>query len=163
MPLVINPVLDLHIALHQPEIAPNTGNIIRLCANTGAKLHLIKPLGFDLDDKRMRRAGLDYHEYANMAVHDGFGVFLHDAQPKRLLTLTTKATHTIADVAFQPGDVLLFGAEGTGLPADIIESVPPEQRVRLPMLPERRSYNLANAVAMSLFEAWRQQGFDGSV
>lgn len=156
-------VLDLHIALHQPEIAPNTGNIIRLCANTGAKLHLIKPLGFELDDKRMRRAGLDYHEYAAMTVHEDFDALMHNAKPKRLLTMTTKATQTIADVSFQAGDVLAFGAEGKGLPMEIISSVPSEQQVRLPMLPQRRSYNLANAVAMSLFEAWRQKGFDGSV
>jgi tRNA (cytidine/uridine-2'-O-)-methyltransferase len=151
-----------NIILYQPEIPPNTGNIIRLCANTGAQLHLIEPLGFELDDKQLRRAGLDYHEYANVRVHRDLGACLEILPGTRLLAFTTKGAHAYHDVRYQPGDALLFGPESRGLPAELLESLLPEQRLRLPMLPNNRSLNLSNTVAVAVFEAWRQSGFIGA-
>ena len=190
-----------NVILYQPEIPPNTGNIIRLCANTGAQLHLIRPLGFDLDDKHLRRAGLDYHEYANMHVHEDLVACMQtlpgrSAQPgnkseddctdrlphpnpppkgegpnvslrelfasRRLFAFTTKGGQSYHEVRYRAGDALLFGPESRGLPAELLESLPPEQRLRLPMLPNNRSLNLSNTVAVAVFEAWRQCGFKGS-
>lgn len=152
-----------NIVLVQPEIPPNTGNIIRLSANTGAHLHLIEPLGFPLDDARMRRAGLDYHEYASMRVHADWARFLATCQPDptRLFALTTHATRPFADVAFAPGDWFVFGSETRGLDPALRETFPPAQRIRLPMRPDNRSLNLSNAVAVVVFEAWRQHGYAG--
>lgn len=151
------------IVLYQPEIPPNTGNVIRLCANTGARLHLIRPLGFELDDKRLRRAGLDYHEYASVQVHDSLQQFIEQVRPPRLIALTTKGRALYTETLFMPGDALLFGPESRGLPADILQAVPEQQRLRVPMVPQARSINLSNAVALVLYEAWRQQGFAGGV
>ncbi len=153
----------LHIVLFQPEIPPNTGNIIRLCANTGYKLHLIEPLGFAWDDKRVRRAGLDYHEFAEVQRYPDLASCLQALDNPRVFACTTKGKQCPSDVCFQAGDVLLFGPETRGLPAEIIESLPPEQRLRLPMLPESRSMNLSNAVAVFVYESWRQLGYAGSV
>ena len=153
-----------HIVLVEPEIPPNTGNVIRLAANTGCTLHLIEPLGFDMQDKQMRRAGLDYHEYASVQRHANWQAFLDNAQPnpQRLFALTTKGQQHVHQTSFQPGDWLLFGRESAGLPPAVRESIAPAQRLRLPMLPEQRSLNLSNAVAVVVFEAWRQCGFAGS-
>lgn len=150
-----------HIVLFQPEIPPNTGNIIRLCANTGARLHLIRPLGFELDDKRLRRAGLDYHEYARVAEHDSLAAFIKAVSPLRIFACTTRGAGHYDEVAYLPGDALLFGPETRGLPTEVIESLPASQRIRIPMLAGNRSLNLSNAVAIILYEAWRQQGFQG--
>ncbi len=154
------------IALYEPEIAPNTGNIIRLCANCGANLHLIEPLGFDLEEKKVRRAGLDYHDLARVTRHKNYQAFLDflsaREQPFRIFACTTKTTGHHVDPQYQSGDVLLFGPETRGLPADVIESLPFEQRIRIPMMPEARSLNLSNAVAIIAFEAWLQMGFDGA-
>lgn len=146
----------LHIALHQPEIPPNTGNIIRLCANSGAQLHLIHPLGFTLDDKRMRRAGLDYHEWARVIHYDNERHFIEQHQQRRIFACTTKATQTYSDVTYQDEDLLLFGAETRGLPPDLLSQY---EGIRIPMQATSRSLNLSNAVAIILFEAWRQLGF----
>jgi len=151
-----------NIILFQPEIPPNTGNVIRLCANTGAHLHLIRPLGFDLDDKQLRRAGLDYHEYAAMQVHDGLPQCLSALGHPRLFALTTKSSQPFFEIEFKEGDAFLFGPESRGLPVDVLDSLPPERRLRLPMRPDNRSLNLSNAVAVTVFEAWRQNGFAGS-
>ncbi len=148
-----------NIVLFEPEIPANTGNIIRLCANTGAKLHLIQPLGFELDDKKLRRAGLDYHEWADIKVHADIEVFLSTEQYARVYALTTKAKQCYSDAIFQPDDVLMFGPETRGLPDSILTALPEQQRLRLPMLPESRSLNLSNTVAVTIYEAWRQQGF----
>ncbi|WP_428355527.1 tRNA (uridine(34)/cytosine(34)/5-carboxymethylaminomethyluridine(34)-2'-O)-methyltransferase TrmL [Methyloprofundus sp.] len=148
-----------NIVLFEPEIPANTGNIIRLCANTGAKLHLIQPLGFELDDKKLRRAGLDYHEWADIKVHENIAAFLSNEQYATVYALTTKAKQCYSYTAFQPEDVLMFGPETRGLPDSILTSLPEQQRLRLPMLPESRSLNLSNTVAVTLYEAWRQQGF----
>lgn len=148
-----------NVILYQPEIPPNTGNIIRLCANTGAQLHLIRPLGFELDDKQLRRAGLDYHEYANVCVYDSLATCLQTLPGGRLFAFTTKGWHAYHEVHYQAGDALLFGPESRGLPVDILESLPASQRLRLPMLPNNRSLNLSNTVAVAVFEAWRQCGF----
>lgn len=194
------------VILYQPEIPPNTGNVIRLCANTGAHLHLVRPLGFDLDDKQLKRAGLDYHEYASMKVHDSLQECLqtlpqarvarlphpnpdgttshstkHDRAVQvagyppegegtnaslrelskfpRLFAFTTKGSRPFHEVQYQEGDVFLFGPESRGLPSELLESLPPEQRLRLPMLPNNRSLNLSNTVAVVVYEAWRQCGF----
>ncbi|MFV0574249.1 MAG: tRNA (uridine(34)/cytosine(34)/5-carboxymethylaminomethyluridine(34)-2'-O)-methyltransferase TrmL [Vibrio sp.] len=155
------------IALFEPEIAPNTGNIIRLCANCGANLHLIEPLGFDLEEKKVRRAGLDYHDLARVKRHKDYAAFLEYLNEReeafRIFACTTKTTGHHVDATFQQGDVLLFGPETRGLPAEVIESLPMEQRIRIPMMPESRSLNLSNAVAIIAFEAWRQMGFDGAI
>ncbi len=151
-----------HIILFQPEIPPNTGNVIRLCANTGAHLHLIRPLGFDLEDKNLRRAGLDYHEYAAVRVHDDLAQCLAALGQPRLFALTTKGAQPFFEVCFRAGDAFLFGPESRGLPTEILASVPPEQRLRLPMRPDNRSLNLSNAVAVAVFEAWRQCRFEGA-
>jgi tRNA (cytidine/uridine-2'-O-)-methyltransferase len=153
----------LQIVLYQPEIPPNTGNIIRLCANTGAPLHLIRPLGFELDDKRLRRAGLDYHEFAALKVHDSLEAYLESERPLRLFACTTRGTRAHSEVEYQQGDALLFGPETRGLPQAVLDGLPPEQRLRLPMLPHSRSLNLSNAVAVFVYEAWRQLDFDGAV
>jgi len=152
----------LHVVLYQPEIPPNTGNVIRLCANTGAALHLVRPLGFDLDDKKLRRAGLDYHEFARVAVHEDLAACLAAIAPKRLFAVSTRGTARYDGIAYADGDALLFGPETRGLPQDVLDGVPPEHRLRLPMRPGNRSLNLSNAVAVIVFEAWRQQGFAGS-
>ena len=150
-----------HIVLVEPEIPPNTGNVIRLAANTGCTLHLIEPLGFSMDDKLLRRAGLDYHEYATVRRHAGWDAFIADARPDatRLFALTTRGTRQVHDVAFAPGDWLVFGAETRGLPPTVRESIAPAQQLRLPMRAGQRSLNLSNAVAVTVFEAWRQNGF----
>ena len=153
----------LNVVLYQPEIPPNTGNIIRLCANTGCQLHLIEPLGFSLEDKQMRRAGLDYSEYATVKVHPDYASFLASEQPRRLFGLTTKGSQPYHEVAFEAGDYLMFGPETRGLPAEIREALPPAQRLRVPMRPESRSLNLSNTAALVVYEAWRQIGFDGAV
>ncbi|MDO8312740.1 MAG: tRNA (uridine(34)/cytosine(34)/5-carboxymethylaminomethyluridine(34)-2'-O)-methyltransferase TrmL [Sideroxyarcus sp.] len=149
------------VILYQPEIPPNTGNIIRLCANTGARLHLIRPLGFELDDKQLKRAGLDYHEYASLKVHDSLQECLQTLPQSRLFAFTTKGSHPYHEVQFRKGDALLFGPESRGLPNEILEYLAPEQRLRLPMLPNNRSLNLSNTVAVAVYEAWRQCGFEG--
>ena len=154
--------MPLHIALYEPEIPPNTGNIIRLCANTGARLHLIEPLGFELDDKQLRRAGLDYHEFANLETYKNYQQFLDHMAPKRVFAFSTRGTINYAQARFEDEDVLLFGPETRGLPQDILDSLPMEQRLRLPMLPGSRSLNLSNGVAIAVYEAWRQMGFPGS-
>ncbi|MCQ9326424.1 tRNA (uridine(34)/cytosine(34)/5-carboxymethylaminomethyluridine(34)-2'-O)-methyltransferase TrmL [Neisseria dentiae] len=151
------------VVLYQPEIPPNTGNIIRLCANTGADLHLVKPLGFPLDSSKMKRAGLDYHEFAKLAVHENFADCLKALAGRRIFALTTKGSTRPDEAAFQEGDVFLFGPETRGLPAEILASLPAEQKLRLPMLPGSRSMNLSNTVAVMLFEAWRQNGYAGGV
>lgn len=152
----------LDIVLYQPEIPPNTGNIIRLCANTGFTLHLIEPLGFEWDDKRVRRAGLDYHEFAHVQRHACLDDYLNSATPHRVFACTTKGKAFHSDVQYKPGDALLFGPETRGLPDDVINALPPEQRVRIPMLPDSRSMNLSNAVSVFVYESWRQMGFEGA-
>jgi len=152
----------VHVVLYQPEIPPNTGNVIRLCANTGAALHLIRPLGFDLDDKKLRRAGLDYHEFARVAVHDDLDAFLAAVSPRRLFAVSTRGSMRYDHVEYADDDALLFGPETRGLPQGILDELPEEQRLRLPMRPGNRSLNLSNAVAVIVFEAWRQTNFDGS-
>jgi tRNA (cytidine/uridine-2'-O-)-methyltransferase len=152
-----------HIVLYEPEIPANTGNIIRLCANTGAQLHLIQPLGFALDDKKLRRAGLDYHEWASVKVHSSFDDFVENTKPERLFALTTKGKRRVSDIIFQPNDALLFGPETRGLPAPMLASVGPERCLYLPMRAESRSLNLSNAVSVVLYEAWRQIDFSGAV
>ncbi|MEJ5989803.1 tRNA (uridine(34)/cytosine(34)/5-carboxymethylaminomethyluridine(34)-2'-O)-methyltransferase TrmL [Ramlibacter sp. PS3R-8] len=151
-----------HIVLVAPEIPPNTGNVIRLAANTGCTLHLVEPLGFSMDDKHMRRAGLDYHEYAEVRKHADWGALLASQQPDaaRLFALSTRGTRRTHDVAFLPGDWLVFGSETSGLPAAILDTIAPAQRLRLPMRAGQRSLNLSNAVAVTVFEAWRQNGFN---
>lgn len=151
----------LHVVLYQPEIPPNTGNVIRLCANTGAALHLVRPLGFDLDDKKLRRAGLDYREFATLAVHDDLAAFMQSVAPRRVLAVSTRGHMRYDRVAYADDDALLFGPETRGLPQSILDDLPPEQRLRLPMRPGNRSLNLSNAVAVIVFEAWRQREFAG--
>ena len=151
-----------HIVLYQPEIPPNTGNIIRLCANTGSSLHLIHPVAFDLDDRRMRRAGLDYHEYATVKEHADYESWRKTVLSGRIFACSTKGSIRYTDARFEPGDHLLFGPESRGLPPEILDSHPPERRIRIPMQAGSRSLNLANSVAVILYEAWRQNGF-GSV
>ena len=154
------------VVLYQPEIPPNTGNVIRLCANTGARLHLVEPLGFALDDARLRRAGLDYHEFASLQVHASLdaalaAIIARTATPPRVFALSTRGSVRFDTPRYAPGDVFLFGSETRGLPDDVLASIPPAQRLRLPMQPSSRSLNLSNAVAVVVFEAWRQQGFAG--
>ena len=148
-----------HVILYQPEIPPNTGNIIRLCANTGCQLHLVKPLGFTLEDKRLVRAGLDYHEFATLRVHDTLPDCLSAFDPARVFALTTKGSQAFHQVFYQTGDAFLFGPESRGLPAEVLDQFDAEHRVRLPMLPHSRSLNLSNTVAVAVFEAWRQCEF----
>jgi len=152
-----------HVVLVCPEIPPNTGNVIRLCANAGAQLHLVRPLGFELDDTRLRRAGLDYHEWQPVQVHDSLELALAatGAQPNHCYALTTRATHNVSEVAFVPGDVFVFGRETAGLSAEHMTLFAAEQRIRLPMCEGQRSLNLSNAVAITVFEAWRQNGYAG--
>ncbi|MDF1761907.1 MAG: tRNA (uridine(34)/cytosine(34)/5-carboxymethylaminomethyluridine(34)-2'-O)-methyltransferase TrmL [Oleibacter sp.] len=150
-----------HIVLFEPEIPPNTGNIIRLCANTGASLHLIEPLGFDMEEKSLRRAGLDYSEWAEIQRYTNFPEFITRQQPKRLFALTTKGHTTHSEVKFQVGDYLMFGPETRGLPEEIRLQVPKSNWLRLPMTPNSRSMNLSNTVAVMLYEAWRQIGYEG--
>lgn len=152
-------VFDL--LLYQPEIPPNTGNAIRLCANTGARLHLIRPLGFDLADRNLRRAGLDYHEYASLQVHESLDAALAAIAPTRLFALSTRNSLRYDQPRYRAGDAFLFGPETRGLPAEVLARVPDGQRLRLPMRPGNRSLNLSNAVAVVAFEAWRQLGFEG--
>jgi tRNA (cytidine/uridine-2'-O-)-methyltransferase len=151
-----------HIVLFEPEIPANTGNIIRLCANAGMQLHLIKPLGFDLDDKKLRRAGLDYHEWVSVELHDSYADFLEKNQPQHVFALTTKGKKNYSDVQFEAGDVFLFGPETRGLPASMLAEIG-ENCLFLPMQPESRSLNLSNTVAIVLYEAWRQTDFSGSM
>lgn len=150
-----------HIVLVAPEIPPNTGNVIRLCANTGCHLHLVEPLGFSMDDKQMRRAGLDYHEYAQVRRHGSWQALIEQEQPApgRLFALTTRATRIAHDVAFRPGDWFVFGSESQGLPDAVRDAIPPMQQLKLPMRAGQRSLNLSNAVAVIAFEAWRQNHF----
>ncbi|HIU37360.1 MAG TPA: tRNA (uridine(34)/cytosine(34)/5-carboxymethylaminomethyluridine(34)-2'-O)-methyltransferase TrmL [Candidatus Aphodousia faecigallinarum] len=153
------------IVLVAPEIPPNTGNIIRLSANTGCELHLVEPLGFTLEDKHMIRAGLDYHEYATVKVHKNFNAFLESEKPdrNRMFAMTTKGSHPFAESHFLPGDWFVFGSEGHGLPDEIRNSFPEQQRIRLPMRPHNRSLNLSNTVAITVYEAWRQNNYQGGV
>ena len=153
----------LDVVLVHPEIPPNTGNVIRLCANTGARLHLIEPLGFSLDHARLRRAGLDYHEYAAVQVHAGWAEFMRQRQPdpSRMFALTTHGTRRPDGVAWRTDDVLVFGCETAGLTPAVLADIPTEQRLRLPMRPGNRSLNLSNAVAVTVYEAWRQLGWAG--
>lgn len=152
-----------HVVLVEPEIPPNTGNIIRLCANTGVQLHLIEPLGFPLDDAKMRRAGLDYHDYATMKVHARWDAFLQAVQPdnQRMFALTTHGSTPFASINFLPGDVFVFGAETRGLAPELRNSFAAERRIRLPMREGNRSVNLSNTVAVVVYEAWRQNGYVG--
>lgn len=152
-----------HIALFEPEIAPNTGNIIRLCANNGSHLHLIEPLGFDFEEKKLRRAGLDYADLTNVTRHKDFAAFLDAMAGKRIMACTTKGSRPHSELTFAKDDVLLFGPETRGLPMEIIESIPSSQRLRIPMSASSRSLNLSNAVAIISYEAWRQLGFEGAV
>ncbi|MBB3048416.1 tRNA (cytidine/uridine-2'-O-)-methyltransferase [Litorivivens lipolytica] len=151
----------LDIVLYQPEIPPNTGNIIRLCANTGMRLHLIKPLGFVLDDKRLRRAGLDYHEWAQVKTHACWEDYLDSEQPQRVFACSTKGKRLHSEANFQKGDCLVFGPESRGLPADFLGALDKECILRLPMRTDSRSLNLSNAVSIFIYEAWRQLGFEG--
>jgi tRNA (cytidine/uridine-2'-O-)-methyltransferase len=152
----------IHVVLYQPEIPPNTGNVIRLCANSGAHLHLIRPLGFDLDDAKLRRAGLDYHEFAALSVHENLESFEAKVQPRRLFALSTRGRTLYTQPVFAPDDAIVFGPETRGLPQSFLDSLPPEQRLVLPMRPDNRSLNLSNAVAVVVYEAWRQNGFAGA-
>lgn len=152
----------LHVILFQPEIPPNTGNIIRLCANTGSQLHLVEPLGFTLEDKQLLRAGLDYHEFASLRVHKTLPDCLSAFDPSRVFALTTKGSQPFHQVRYQDGDAFLFGPESRGLPAEVLDQFKADHRVRLPMLPHNRSLNLSNTVAVAVYEAWRQCGFEGA-
>ena len=147
------------IVLYQPEIPPNAGNVIRLAANTGARLHLVEPLGFSMDDKQLKRAGLDYHEYASVRVHADWGSCMKELKSDRIFALTTSATNSVYDTKFKEGDAFVFGPETSGLPQELLDSFKPEMRLRLPMRPGSRSLNLSNAVAVTVFEAWRQRSF----
>ncbi len=148
------------VILYQPEIPPNTGNIIRLCANSGARLHLVKPLGFSLEDKQLLRAGLDYHEFASLSVYENWPECAERFNHRRLFAVSTKNTQRYDRIAYAPDDAFLFGPETRGLPADLLETFSAERRIRLPMRPESRSLNLSNAVAVIVYEAWRQLGFE---
>lgn len=154
-----------NIVLVHPEIPPNTGNVIRLAANTGCELHLIEPLGFSMEDRLLQRAGLDYHEYANVRRHASWDAFMRDASPDatRLFAFTTRGSHPFADMRWEPGDWLVFGSETAGLPASLRDGFAPSQRVRLPLREGQRSLNLSNAVAVAVFEAWRQNGYAGGI
>ena len=147
------------IILHEPEIPPNTGNVIRLAANTGSQLHLIRPLGFSIDDAQVRRAGLDYHEMARVRDYPDLGTCLEQLQPRRLYAIETGGTRGYSEVHYQPGDALLFGCESRGLPPEVLAGLPPESILKIPMRPGNRSVNLSNSVALVVYEAWRQNGF----
>ena len=151
------------LILYQPEIRPNTGNIIRLCANTGADLHVIRPLGFELDDRQLRRAGLDYHEFASLKSHDSLEECLAALGECRVFAISTRGTTDYSSVAYRPGDAFLLGPETRGLPQGVLDDLPPEQRLRIPMQPDNRSLNLSNAAAILIYEAWRQQDFAGGL
>jgi tRNA (cytidine/uridine-2'-O-)-methyltransferase len=151
--------MPVHVVLYQPEIPPNTGNVIRVCANTGARLHLVEPLGFEMDDARLRRAGLDYHEFASVDVHASLADALDACGGGRCYAISTRGTRRFADIRFTNGDVVLFGPETRGLPAAVLESFPPDQVLRIPMRAGSRSLNLSNAVAVVVYEAWRQLGY----
>ncbi len=150
---------QLHIILFEPEIPPNTGNIIRLCANTGACLHLIEPLGFALTDSKLKRAGLDYDEWASIQIYSNYTNFLNKISPRRVFACSTKGTNFYSNVCYEPGDAFLFGPESRGLPKEILSSFASSSIIRIPMQPQSRSLNLSNAVAIILYEAWRQLGF----
>ena len=149
------------VVLFRPEIPPNTGNVIRLCANAGARLHLVEPLGFSMEDRKLRRAGLDYHELATVTVHRDWPACLAALAGRRMFAVSARAGRRYTEVAFQPGDAFLFGPETAGLPEELLQSFPPERRLRLPMRPGNRSLNLSNAAAVLVYEAWRQRGFEG--
>jgi tRNA (cytidine/uridine-2'-O-)-methyltransferase len=149
----------LDVVLFRPEIPPNAGNVIRLAANTGARLHFVEPLGFSMDDKQLKRAGLDYHEYARVRVHADWASCVKELQTDRIFALTTSATNNVYDTKFWENDAFVFGSETAGLPPEMLQSFKPEMRLRLPMRPGNRSLNLSNAVAVTVFEAWRQLGF----
>jgi tRNA (cytidine/uridine-2'-O-)-methyltransferase len=151
-----------HVVLYRPEIPPNTGNLMRLCVNTGCRLHLVHPLGFELDDARLRRAGLDYKEYANVAHYDDFDGFVDVMQPQRVYAYSQHATRRYTEVRFEPGDTLLFGPESVGLPSELMAHPAVTESLRIPIAPGGRSLNLANAAAIAIYEAWRQQGFAAS-
>lgn len=153
----------LDVVLYQPQIPPNTGNIIRLCANSGFRLHLIEPLGFDFDDKKLRRAGLDYHEFTAVKRHASFSEFKQSEKPERILAITTKTNNYYGDVSFREGDYLLFGSETSGLPEEVRVQIPDEDKIRIPMLKNSRSMNLSNAAAVIVYDAWRQLGFPNAV
>ena len=153
----------LHVILFQPEIPPNTGNVIRLCANAGASLHLIRPLGFELEHAKLRRAGLDYHEFVNVLAHADLEACFAMLQRPRVFAFTSHASRRFTDALFADGDALLFGRETSGLPEAVLQAIPEPQRLRLPMQPDNRSLNLSNAVAIAVYEAWRQLGFPGGV
>lgn len=152
-----------NVVLVSPEIPPNTGNVIRLCANTGCALHLVEPLGFSMEDRLLRRAGLDYHEFASVAQHTSWPALLACASPppQRMFAFTTRASHPLQGQGWQAGDWLVFGSETSGLPGEVLSTFPLEQRLRLPMRPGQRSLNLSNAVAVAVFDAWRQVGYAG--
>lgn len=152
----------INVALFEPEIPPNTGNIIRLCANTGASLHLVEPLGFSIEDKRLRRAGLDYHEWADMQIHKDYAALIK-ANAGKVFAITTKGHVNYTDVAFSQNDLVVFGPETRGLPPEILDSLPDDQKIRIPMRANSRSLNLSNAVSIIVYEAWRQGGFSDSV
>ena len=149
------------VVLYQPEIPPNTGNIMRLCANAGVRLHLIEPLGFELEDRQLRRAGLDYREWADVQTHDSLASYIEQQQPKRLHALSTRGATCYSEVQFEAEDAFLFGPETRGLPQSLLDGLPREQRLFIPMFPDNRSLNLSNAVAIIVYEAWRQHGFAG--
>jgi tRNA (cytidine/uridine-2'-O-)-methyltransferase len=151
------------VVLYRPEIPPNTGNVIRLCANAGVRLRLVEPLGFSMDDRRLRRAGLDYHELACVTLHPDWPRLRNALAGRRLFAFTTRATKRYTDMRFLPGDVFVFGPETAGLPADMLEEFPEDRDLRIPMIAGNRSLNLSNAVAVVVYEAWRQQGFEGAV
>jgi tRNA (cytidine/uridine-2'-O-)-methyltransferase len=153
--------MKLDIVLYEPEIPPNTGNVIRLCANTGAKLHLIEPLGFELEDKKLRRAGLDYREWADVQIHKNLETYIETNNPHRLLAFSTKGSTYFGEARYEAGDALLFGPESRGLPRELLQTFPQENILRLPMRAESRSLNLSNTVAIAVFEVWRQWGYDG--
>ena len=152
-----------HIVLFEPEIPANTGNIIRLCANTGTQLHLIRPLGFDMDDKKLRRAGLDYHEFSDVQEYDDLDEFVKKIKPERMFGISTKGTKFVHDIKYKEGDAFLFGPETRGLPEEVRENLGTGQVLRIPMQPTNRSLNLSNAVSLMVYEAWRQLEFKGSV
>ena len=150
-----------HLALFEPRIAPNTGNIIRLTANNGCQLHIIEPMGFDFEEKKLRRAGLDYHDMARVTRYPNYAAFVEAMGDRRILACTTKGSRPHTELSYQEGDVLLFGSETSGLPDEVMNSIPLENRLRIPMQPNSRSLNLSNSVAIISYEAWRQQGFKG--